>query len=373
MSESLRRQVGRLLIAGLEGPVLTATERAWLKLVRPGGVILFRRNIETVEQTVALLREVSEIAGGSIFRCVDLEGGLVDRLRDLIAPMPSAAAVFAMGKPAFYKQHGRLIAQEAKLLGFNTVFAPVLDLALPESSAVMRTRVVSARAEEVTAYASSFLEGFEAEEILGCGKHFPGLGGGDLDSHQATPVIGRSWETMWKEDMAPFRALAGRLPMVMVSHAVYAQAAKERKPASISEFWISEVLRRKIKYPGLIVSDDMEMGGILTQKSMEDAVVEAVFAGTNLIEICKDPVLVLTSYEALLARAEKSAAFRQKIMSSCRRISKAMPGKSLPMRPGRVQVSRLQEKIKVFSAINITSFSSFASVRDCNMGKISNK
>src|SRR5579885_3872272 len=112
---------------------------------------------------------------------------------------------------------------------------------------------------------------------------------------------------MWKEDMAPFRALAGRLPMVMDSHAVYAQAAKERKPASISELWISEVLRRKIKYPGLIVSDDMEMGGILTQKSMEDAVVEAVFAGTNLNEICKDPVLVLTSYEALLARAEKSA------------------------------------------------------------------
>jgi beta-N-acetylhexosaminidase len=160
MSAPLRRQIGQLMIAGLEGPALTAMERAWLKLIRPSGVILFRRNIEAAAQTVELLREVGEIVGKPVFRCVDLEGGLVDRLRDLIAPMPSPAAVFASGKPAIFKNHGRLIAQEARTLGFNTVFAPVLDLALPESSAVMRTRVVSADPAQVTAYASAFLQGF---------------------------------------------------------------------------------------------------------------------------------------------------------------------------------------------------------------------
>jgi beta-N-acetylhexosaminidase len=313
MSATLRRQVGKLFIVGLGGPELTATERAWLKLVRPGGVILFRRNIEEAVQTAALLREVTEIIGGPIFRCVDLEGGLVDRLRNLIAPMPSAAAVFATGKASLYKQHGRLIAQEAKLLGFNTVFAPVLDLALPESSAVMRTRVVSANPDDVIAYASSFLDGFEAEGILGCGKHFPGLGGGSLDSHHATPVIKRSWETMWAEDMAPFRALTSRLPMIMVSHASYPRASKDSEPASISPFWVTSVLKNKLKYTGLVISDDMEMGGILTRYSIEEASVQALIAGTDILEICKDPSLIFRAYESVLAEAESSSVFHKKI------------------------------------------------------------
>lgn len=321
MSTPLRHQVGRLMIAGLEGPVLTANERAWLKLIRPSGVILFRRNIEEPAQTVQLLREVTEITGEPIFRCVDLEGGLVDRLRDLIAPMPSAADVFASGKQALFKKHGRLIAREARMLGFNTVFAPVLDLGLLASSAVMRTRVVSADPKQVIAYARAFLQGFDAEGVIGSGKHFPGLGGGTLDSHAAMPVITRTWDEMWRADMAPYRELAAQLPMVMVAHAAYPQAMGDSLPASISPLWITQVLRKRIGYRGLVISDDMEMGGILTQRSIEEAAEEAIAAGTDLLEICKDPSLILRAYEALLSKAERSAAFRRKVQESSRRIS----------------------------------------------------
>src|ERR1700754_2226797 len=114
VNTNLRRQVGQLIIAGLEGPELTETERAWIKLIRPGGFILFRRNIEEADQTIQLLQEATKIAGAPNFRCVDLEGGLVDRLRDLMAPMPSPAAVFATGKPALFKKHGQLLAREAR-------------------------------------------------------------------------------------------------------------------------------------------------------------------------------------------------------------------------------------------------------------------
>src|SRR6185503_8334995 len=114
----LREQVGQLMIAGVESVELSAMERAWLRLIRPGGVILFRRNIEQATQVAELLREATQVAGAPLFRCVDLEGGLVDRLRDVIAPMPSAAAVFATGERANFVRHGRLIAREAKALGF---------------------------------------------------------------------------------------------------------------------------------------------------------------------------------------------------------------------------------------------------------------
>jgi beta-N-acetylhexosaminidase len=353
MKKTLRRQVGKLLIAGLEGTALTAAERAWLKLIQPCGMILFRRNIEEAQQTVDLLREATEIVSAPVFRCVDLEGGLVDRLRDLIAPMPAPAEVFATGKPALFKKHGRLIAQEARLLGFNTVFAPVLDLALPASSAVMRSRVVSPDPAQVAAYASAFLAGFAAEGVLGCGKHFPGLGGGNLDSHLSMPVIRRSWQKLWQQDIAPFRTLAAQLPMIMVAHASYPEASDDPRPASISPFWITKVLRKKLGYSGVVISDDMEMGGILTQRSIEEAAIEAVAAGTDILEICKDPSLVLRAYEALLSEAERSTVFRRRVQRAADRIDhllhSRLPAQKLS-KPATQAIEKIRSRVRSFLA-----------------------
>jgi len=348
---NLRQQVGQLIIAGVEGTELTALERAWLKLVQPGGVILFRRNIEWAGQVTALLRETTEIAGAPLFRCVDLEGGLVDRLRDLIAPMPSPAAVFATGRRTNFVKHGRLIGQEARALGFNVVLAPVLDLGLPVSSAVMRTRVVSADPDEVAGYALAFVEGLEVAGVLGCGKHFPGLGGGTLDSHEAMPLIERTWKQLWEEDLAVFRALALRLPMMMVAHAAY-PLIKRKAPASISPYWISTVLRKRMGFAGLVLSDDMEMGGILTQVSMEEAAVKAVLAGTDVIEICRDPALVLRAYDALLAEAERSAAFRRRVEAAARRVIEHKDrylDAAMPRVASAAQIERLRTSVKNFA------------------------
>ncbi len=347
---ALRKQVGQLLIAGLEGIQLTALEQSWLKIVQPGGIILFRRNIEQAEQTYRLVAEVNSLSATPLFRCVDLEGGLVDRLRDLVAPMPSLAAVASSGKKSTYRKHGQLIGREAQALGFNVVLAPVLDLALPESYAVMRTRTFLAQPEEVTAYADAFLAGLESAHILGCGKHFPGLGGGQLDSHHSTPVIERTMDQLWQSDLLPYRNLRARLPMVMVSHASY-PASGETKPASISRYWITDTLKKRIGYRGLILSDDMEMGGILTQTSIEEAAVEAVAAGTHLIEICKDPALILRAYEALLSEAEISPVFQRLVEIAARRIlrtKQTLDASPLNKPPSPAQIEKLRTEVKAF-------------------------
>ncbi|HZD50891.1 MAG TPA: beta-N-acetylhexosaminidase, partial [Silvibacterium sp.] len=341
---ALRKKVGQLLIVGLEGRELTSMERSWLRMIQPGGVILFRRNVEEAGQTYRLLAEASSFSTAPLFRCVDLEGGLVDRLRDVIVPMPSLAAVAASGKMSLSLIHGKLIGREAKALGFNVVLAPVLDLALPESQSVMRTRTFFARPEEVTAYADAFLSGLESAQILGCGKHFPGLGGGALDSHRATPVIERSMDDLWRNDLLPYRTLKTRLPIVMVSHASY-PASGDGKPASISRYWIKEVLIKRIGHRGLVLSDDLEMGGILTQVSIEEATVQAMEAGTHLIEICKDPALVFRAYEALLSEAERSAAFRRIVESAYRKIARAkrtLDASPLNKSPSVSQIERLR-------------------------------
>jgi beta-N-acetylhexosaminidase len=348
---NLRQQVGQLILVGLDGPELTALERAWLKLIQPSGVILFRRNIEAAAQTIGLLREVAATTTAPQFRCIDLEGGLVDRLRDLIAPMPSPASVFHSGKPANFVKHGRLIGKEARALGFNVNFAPVLDLALPISAAVMQTRVVSDSVEGVVAYANGFLDGLDREGMLGCGKHFPGLGGATLDSHHVMPSIDRSWPELWNNDITVFRRLAARLPMIMVAHASYS-GVKDKAPASISRYWLSDILRKKMDFNGLVISDDMEMGGILTQTSIEEAAVLAVAGGTDLIEVCKNPSLVLRAYEAILTEAERSAAFRRRAETSSRRVlahKRRLLTPALPRVPSDAALAQLRERILKFA------------------------
>ncbi len=354
---ALRHQVGQLFLVGLEGTKLSATEQAWLRLMRPGGFILFRRNIEAASETTTLLRDAEKHARGDrehipAMRALDLEGGLVDRLRDLIGPTPSPAAVAATGRRADALRHGVMIGKAARLLGFNTTFAPVLDLALPASEAVMRTRVAGPTAEDVIAYATAFLAGLQQQGVLGCGKHFPGLGGGTLDSHTATPRIARTYAQLWDEDLAPYRELVRKLPIIMVAHAIYPKVKEARsEPASLSHFWITETLRRTMGFRGLVLSDDMEMGGLLTHTGIGEAAVLALTAGTDLLEICKEPSLILEAYEAVLSEAENSSAFRTIIRKACTRVTaqkRQLLRPVLPRNAAESQLGRLQNDLARF-------------------------
>jgi beta-N-acetylhexosaminidase len=326
MALTLRRAAGSLLVVGLEGLALTGLERAWLNVVRPAGIILFRRNIVDAHQTRALLADATACCAAHSLRCVDVEGGSVDRLRDALAPMLSAQAVAKAAqhtrKSTLIYQQGELIAQGVKAFGFNTTLAPVLDLALPESAAVMGARAAAPTVAGVVDYARNFLAGLAAHGIVGCGKHFPGLGGGTLDSHLETPSIRRSTRHMWAEDLATYRELRHELPMIMVNHAAYPDTPGKNKPASASPYWITTVLRKRLQYRGIIFSDDMEMGGILKFMPMEEAVVAAIAAGMDLIEICHSPELILRAYEALIAEGERSKAFSKLLLDRARQTAR---------------------------------------------------
>jgi beta-N-acetylhexosaminidase len=324
MAANLRHAAGSLLVVGLSGAELTGLERAWLKLVRPGGAILFRRNIADATQARALLGEIASLCAPHALRCIDLEGGTVDRLRDALAPMPAAQLVARaeQKKRGLAREHGELIARGAKAFGFNVALAPVLDLALTDSAQVMGTRSAGSTVEEVVAFARPFLTGLAAQGVAGCGKHFPGLGGGTRDSHFETPAIERSWSELWATDIAPYRELRDELPMVMVNHAAYPRTPGKDRPATASSFWIAEVLRKRIGYRGLIFSDDMEMGGILKFLPMEEAALTAIRAGMDMIEICHSPELILRAYEALIAEAERSAAFRAVLLKRASEVAK---------------------------------------------------
>jgi len=352
MSKTVRATAGNLLVVGLGSTELTSLERAWLKLVRPAGIILFRRNIADAAQTCVLLSDATALCTPHSLRCVDVEGGTVDRLRDALAPMPSAQTV---ANANLAREHGELVGRAVKAFGFNTTLAPVLDLALPSSCEVMGTRAASPMSEGVVAYARDFLRGLASENVVGCGKHFPGLGASTKDSHLETPAIDRSANELWRDDLAPYRELRNELPMVMVNHAAYPQTPGGSRPASVSPYWITTVLRNRIGYNGLVFSDDLEMGGIIKFIPIEDAVIAAVRAGMDLMEICHSPELILRAYEALVTEAERSKAFATLLAARAKRAAKLRarlfinkPARTLTARQFdalRTRVLRFGEKV----------------------------
>ena len=291
-----------------------------LTCVQPAGVILFARNIESPVQTFQLLRDCRKAVKSPLFTCVDLEGGSVDRFRNVLGSSPSPAEVFATGDRKLFRKHGQIIGSNCRALGFNLDFAPVFDLAFEASRKVMGSRAVSANPRETIKYAREFLAGLNAAGVLGCGKHFPGLGEGVLDSHHQLPVIEKPMKELWAEDLLPYRELRRALPFAMISHAAYPQVTGDRTPASLSGVWISDILRKRIGYRNLIVSDDLEMGGVLSAAPVGEAAVEFVRAGGDLCLVCHREDYIVQAYEALTKSVERDRKLAARVAESTKRV-----------------------------------------------------
>jgi len=343
---------GQLLIVGFDGTEMTVRLSSLLKRLQPAGVILFARNIKNPEQTWRLLRDCQKCVSTPLFTCVDLEGGRVDRFRDVLGPAPSAAEVFATGDHNLFRKHGQLIGENCRALGFNVDFAPVLDLAFEASRRVMSSRSVSANPRETVAYAREFLAGLRAASALGCGKHFPGLGEGKLDSHHKLPVIQRPLKKMWMEDLLPYRMLRAQMPMVMISHAAYPAVTHDKTPASLSKMWITDILRKRIGYRNLIVSDDLEMGAVLSSAPVGQAAVEHIRAGGDLCLICHREDYLTQAYGKLIDATEREPQFAKRVADSVRRVL-AFKKKSMKIlrgtkTPSGAAVEKLSRKLWEF-------------------------
>jgi beta-N-acetylhexosaminidase len=353
-SLELRQQVGQLLIMGFDGAELSARLRSMLGTFQPGGIILFKRNIEDAAQVHELLRGAQRAVSTPMFLCADMEGGTVDRLRDVIAPVPSVAEVVETGSARLFRKHGELIGAAMRALRFNTDFAPCLDLRFEASRNVLGSRTASENPKTTVRFAREFLRGLRNKNVLGCGKHFPGLGEANLDSHYDLPSVAKPWKRLWSEDLQPYRELRRDLPFVMVAHAAYADVTHDSVPASLSKKWISDILKKKIGYKGLVVSDDLDMGGVLAVASIEDAAFQALAAGNDLMLICQKEESVWRAFDALYRQAESDRRFAKLVAERSKRVldfkrkSRALRASPAP-RPSQKAVNKLRRDVWEFS------------------------
>ncbi len=237
-------------------------------------------------------------------------------------------------------------------MGFNTDFAPVLDLAFEASRSVMSSRSVSSDAKDVIAYAREFLAGLAAAQVIGSGKHFPGLGEGNLDSHLDLPIIEKSFKRLWEEDLVPYRKMHRELPMVLISHANYPALTRDQLPASLSKKWITDVLRRKIGCRGLIVSDDLEMGGVLKAAPIDEAAAGFIRAGGDLALICHRQELIEQAFETMQRTFADDVRFRDRVKESAKKIfafkRKHARLLQMPAAPAQEKIDRLSRQLWEF-------------------------
>ena len=325
---------GQLFIVGLEGSTWSEDMQILLAEVRPGGVIFFDRNISLPDNFFELVNQIREFyiraSMPTPFLAVDLEGGTVDRFRKTLAPLP---AVKDVARAGLARRHGQLAGREAAAFSLNIDFAPVLDLAESASKSVMGNRTAGESPEAVIAYAKAFLDGLAEQGIVGCAKHFPGLGSGTVDSHHAMPRILKSAAKIWEEDLLPYRALAASLPMIMVAHAWYPALEKEFAipgtpssdpiPASLSPALVTGLLKGKIAYGGLVVSDDLEMGGVLEGCGLGVAAVRAIRAGCDILLVCRRAECVREAVDAVLSEASRDSGFRSLVGFAAQKILRA--------------------------------------------------
>ena len=313
---------GQFLFAGVEGTSLGPDLRRRLDAVRPGGIILFSRNIEEAAQVGAFCRELHSSLPVPPFLAIDQDGGRVSRLKGILPPIPANLSMARASRPdALVREHGSQTGWALALLGFNLNFAPVLDLSGAESPNGIGDRAYGTDPEEVGRLARIFLEAQESAGVPGCGKHFPGLGGGTVDSHVDLPRIDRSADEMWREDLLPYRRLRDVLPMVMVGHAHYPSLqGGEPRPASLSREVVAGLLRERIGYRGVVITDDLEMGAVDRRRPAGEVVLDALDAGNDMVMYCNSWGRVEEAHAALASALKAGTLSSARIESSLSRI-----------------------------------------------------
>lgn len=363
----LEQQVGQFLFIGLPGTELDAQTRELITEVQPGGVIIFGRNVAGPEQLRSLLDGVRELVSIPPLFGIDQEGGLVDRLRRIFTPMPSARTIRQHGDLAAARALGRITGEVLRMLGFSINFAPVMSIMTDDRDLLsngLYSRSFGRSPGEVLGYTTVYLRGLQGTGLLGCLKHFPGIGAGEVDSHEEMPVVQLSHDDLIAQDLAPyielFQRRDDRIRCVMVSHGGFPNIDIREEitggllePASLNYNIVTKLLRQELGYKHLVVTDDLEMGAILRHYEIGDAVVRAALAGEDMLLICATPEKIKRGHEAMLEAARDGRLPKQRMEASLQRIART---KALVDEPVPLDLERFKtlsdEVVKLNSKLN---------------------
>lgn len=328
------------LMFDLKGIEVSAEEKELLQHPLTGGVILFTRNYESTEQLERLIDSIRKASNNTLLICVDHEGGRVQRFKPEFTLLPAIAKISQhenAEQRSFH--HGWLMAAEVRAMGLDFSFAPVLDIDYGVSE-VIGDRSFNQNPEVISLLANEYIKGMREAGMASTGKHFPGHGAVIEDSHHEIPIDKRSREEIWQRDIVPFSKLINEgLDAVMPAHVIYSEI--DDKPAGFSPYWLQEVLRKELKFDGVIFSDDLTMEGASVMGGYPERAEAAMEAGCDMILVCN-------SRQGLIEVIDH-AKIKQSAKSSERLLR--MQGKSFMNRSALLDSRRWAEAVDDVTAI----------------------
>ncbi|WP_442262013.1 beta-N-acetylhexosaminidase [Tissierella sp.] len=302
-SMTLKEKIGQLLIVGFEGTTINEDIKKYINDYKVGGVIFFSRNIKNIDQSIKLINDIkiqNKKNNIPLFISIDEEGGRVSRLPSEFKRLPSAKIIGDIDKKEVSFEYGKIIGERLDKLGFNLDFAPVLDINSNLNNPVIGDRAFGNKTEVVTRNGIATMKGLKDKGIIAGIKHFPGHGDTEIDSHKDLPIIDKDIKALKELELVPFKnAIEEGADMIMIGHILY-KDIDESYPATMSKTIIEEILRNELSFEGVVISDDMTMGAVLKNYSLEDASVKYLNSGGDILLICHgedNPELVFKAVE----------------------------------------------------------------------------
>lgn len=328
---TLQKQTGQMMVSGFEGTALDDVVGDLIEKYHVGGLILFERNFKDPDQLTQLIENLQSLARasaapGPLFISVDQEGGRVSRLQPPFTLFPDPCCLGRAKSESLAQRFGRALGRELKSVGINIDFAPVLDVNSNPDNPIIGKRAFSNEPQWAARLGVAFMRGLKEAGVLPVGKHFPGHGDTALDSHLDLPVVDRDSKTLEQVELVPFAAaIRNGLEIIMTAHVMY-PAWDEKNPATFSPAILQGILREKLGFQGLIISDDLEMKAVQDRIPLEFFPALGVAAGVDLFMVCHDPGKISALQERMIRDVEEGRIPESGIRKSVRRILQVKRG-----------------------------------------------
>jgi beta-N-acetylhexosaminidase len=324
--EAAKQALGQLFIIGFSGLELSDETSSFLSQARIGGVILFSPNYENPGQVAELINEIQS---------VDHEGARVQRFKKGFTKIPEAAAIGAMNSPRLTFEIAEMMAKELKAVGININYHPLADIATNPKNPVIGARAFGSDEETVTKQVTAMLRGHIIAGVQPCVKHFPGHGDTSTDSHFALPRVDTAPEILRDRELRPFaKAFKSHCAMVMTAH-ILATKLDPKLPATLSKAILQDLLRKEMRYTGLIISDDMEMKAITDHFGPDEAPRMAIEAGCDLL-IYRSEAKARAAYEALTRALETGKLAPEIVLTAEQRSTELKKKVLMPYEPASI-------------------------------------
>lgn len=285
---TLDEKIAQMLVVYYTSDTVDSNLESILQEVKPGGFILMKENITTYDQTKKFVDDVTKDSEIPMIISIDQEGGTVQRLNGIsdieVTNIPDMYDLGATGNLNLAYQVGKVMAEELRTIGVNVVYAPVLDVYSNELNTVIGKRSFSSDPQVVTDMASELAKGLEENGVIATYKHFPGHGDTEVDSHVDLPVVQKTYDELLNLELIPFQnAISSGAKIMMIGHIAVPEITGDNTPASLSKAIVTDTLKGKLGYQGLVITDALNMGALTKNYSKEEIYTQAIEAGVDLI------------------------------------------------------------------------------------------